>query len=132
MDSTTQTLVTLGVRVSVKSVYVAEQSQPANSYYVFAYRIGVKNESSEAVQLTHRFWNIIDGLGDHKTVEGEGVVGVQPIIQPGETYFYVSGSVMRTAIGKMYGFYTFVRQSDGGVFEARIPAFLLIEPSLLN
>lgn len=98
-----QTAITRGVKVSVETFYQMDYSNPLASEYMFAYRITITNQSEHMLQLLRRHWNIIDGTGLLKEVEGEGVVGEQPIIYAGASYQYISGCNINTEIGKMYG-----------------------------
>ncbi len=124
-------MVTHGVRISVRTAYVPEQSSQKNNTFVFAYHITIANETGHTVQLLRRRWLIQDALGERREVRGEGVVGQQPVLQPGQTHAYVSGSVLKTPIGTMDGYYTMARM-DGSEFEVKIPAFTLVASFLLN
>ncbi|MCA9603216.1 MAG: Co2+/Mg2+ efflux protein ApaG, partial [Myxococcales bacterium] len=110
---------TRGVRVSVESQYLAEQSAPSQNRYVFAYTIQIANESSRAVQLRSRHWVITHGDGHVEEVRGPGVVGAQPHLSPGEAFKYTSGAVLRTPRGTMHGEYNMV-DSDGEPFDVDI------------
>ena len=129
---TSRSLVTEGVRISVRSIFVPEQSSLKHGNFVFAYRITIRNESNYTLQLLSRHWDILDGLGDRRVVEGDGVVGLQPVIEPNNEHTYMSGSVFPTPVGVMQGHYNMVRVSDGTPFQVDIPQFLLIAPFLLN
>jgi ApaG protein len=124
--------VTLGIRVEVRTIYLGDESSPAQSHYVFAYQVKIVNESDDVVQLLSRKWNIVDALGERRTVEGEGVVGKQPVLARGEFHEYVSGCDFRTPIGKMGGYYLFVRSHDASEFKVRIPSFVMVAPAFLN
>jgi len=126
------TAITDGVKVSVETVYQPEYSNPANEHFMFAYRVEISNLSDYAVQLMRRQWFIFDSNSSRREVEGEGVVGLQPIIQPGETYVYVSGCNLKTDMGSMKGAYLMKRDIDGSEFEVDIPEFQLIAPYKLN
>jgi ApaG protein len=126
------TQITEGVKVSVVTEYQADYSSPTHSHYVFTYKISIENCSNFTVQLLRRHWYIYDSNGSFKEVEGEGVVGKQPVLEPGEVHQYVSGCNLKTGIGKMYGTYLMERAVDGKQFEALIPEFTLIVPYLLN
>lgn len=126
------TAITQGVKISVETVYQDEHSNPANEHFMFAYRIEVENLSDYAIQLMRRKWSIFDSNGTVREVEGEGVVGVQPVIDPGQSYAYVSGCNLKTELGNMEGFYTMVRLVDDTSFEVDIPKFQLIVPYKLN
>lgn len=123
---------TCGITVWVECEYQAEYSNPANMHYMFAYRITIKNDSDYTIQLLSRHWDIFDSLGEYKCVEGEGVVGQQPILAPGESHQYVSGCNLKTEMGYMQGYYTMVRQLDGQEFRVKIPRFNLIAKFKLN
>ncbi len=126
VDNTQPSAVTAGIRVSVRSIFLPEQTNAHENNYVFAYRINIKNESLTTIQLLRRYWDICDGLGNRKVVSGDGVIGRQPIIQPGEEYTYTSGTSFQTPIGKMSGFYTMLNLADNSEFNVQIPTFLLI------
>jgi ApaG protein len=123
----TSSSVTLGVRVSVRSQYLAEQSSPRDDRYVFAYTVSISNEGSEPAQLRTRHWIITDGRGVVEEVRGDGVVGEQPSLQPGQTFQYTSGCVLPTPVGTMQGSYRMWR-TDGSYFDATIAAFSLASP----
>ncbi|MFT4570010.1 MAG: ApaG protein [Hyphomicrobiaceae bacterium] len=123
--------VTDGIRVEVESFYIPEQSDPADDRYVFAYRIRISNESDDVVQLVRRHWVITDGDGSTREVDGEGVVGEQPVLDCGETHEYMSGAVLRGPVGKMTGSYE-MHRADGSMFDAAIPAFELNMPRTLH
>lgn len=124
--------ITDGVKVMVETVYQPEYSNPANEHYMFAYRIVIENLSDYSIQLLRRHWHIFDSNGSHREVEGEGVVGIQPIIEPGESHEYVSGCNLKTDIGSMKGTYQMKRLLDGIQFTVTIPEFTLIAPFKLN
>ncbi|MCZ4243202.1 Co2+/Mg2+ efflux protein ApaG [Pedobacter punctiformis] len=126
------TAITDGVKVSVETVYQPEYSNPANEHFMFAYRIEISNLSDYAVQLMRRQWFIFDSNSSRREVEGEGVVGIQPIINPGETHVYVSGCNLKTDMGSMQGKYLMKRLMDEAEFEVDIPEFTLIAPYKLN
>jgi ApaG protein len=126
------TATTNGIRISVETFYQAEMSQPLRREHLFAYRITIVNDSPYAVQLLHRHWTISDGNGEQRTVQGEGVVGQQPVLEAGGLYQYVSGVPIKSEIGAMYGYYTMQRQADSAIFEAQIPKFTLVVPSKNN
>jgi len=126
------TAITQGVKISVETIYQDEHSNPANEHFMFAYRIEVENLSDYAIQLMRRKWSIFDSNGTVREVEGEGVVGVQPVIEPGQSYAYVSGCNLKTEIGSMEGFYSMIRLVDHTTFKVDIPQFQLIVPYKLN
>ena len=118
---------TRSIRVAVKPAYLDDQSDPEDDRYVWAYTVTIENKGHESVQLMSRVWNITDGTGHTDEVRGEGVVGAQPVIAPGESFEYTSGCPLETASGYMVGRYQMVSAS-GEPFEAEIPAFLLESP----
>lgn len=126
------TAITDGVKVSVETIYQPEYSNPANEHFMFAYRVEISNLSDYPIQLMRRQWAIFDSNSSHREVEGEGVVGVQPIINPGESHVYVSGCNLKTDIGSMQGKYVMSRLVDEAEFEVEIPEFQLIAPYKLN
>lgn len=126
------TAITRGVKISVETIYQDEYSNPANQHYVFAYRINIENLSDYSIQLKRRQWFIFDSNGTNREVEGEGVVGLQPIMEPGEGHSYVSGCNLTTDIGTMSGSYLMTRLGDDTEFIVEIPEFNLIVPYRLN
>jgi ApaG protein len=127
----TSTAVTEGIRVSVRSRYLAEQSFPMARRYVFAYSVRIANEGRRAAQLRNRHWIITDAEGKVENVRGPGVVGKQPLLGPGEHFEYTSGCVLETPTGQMRGTYEMLA-SDGRVFDAAIAPFLLAPPHSVN
>jgi ApaG protein len=125
------TAVTEGIRVSVKSEYLADQSVPASKRYVFAYTVRIENEGSEPAQLRTRHWIITDGSGKVEEVRGPGVVGQTPYLRPGERFEYTSGCVLQTPRGDMRGTYQ-MHRPDGREFDAMIARFVLAQPHSLN
>jgi ApaG protein len=122
---------TRGVAVRVSVSFMAEQSEPARGRWFWAYHIRIENSSKQAVQLLTRHWVIMDGRGVKQEVRGEGVVGEQPVIEPGDSFDYVSGCPLDTPTGAMEGSYHMVAE-DGSTFEATIPRFTLIGPVVLQ
>lgn len=127
---TTQT--TSGVKISVESTYQSEYSNPENEHFMFAYRITIENLSEYTVQLVRRHWNIYDSIGLNKQVDGDGVVGEQPILAPGEMHQYVSGCNLKSDMGFMEGYYEMIREIDNSIFHVHIPRFNLIANYRLN
>lgn len=121
-------LITAGVQVSVETFYQEDYSNPLQGEYMFAYRVEIENYNSFAVQLHRRHWYIFDSNATRREVEGEGVVGVQPIILPGETYRYVSGCNLKTEIGKMVGTYEMENLDTREIFTVQIPSFDMVVP----
>ncbi len=124
-------VVTQGIRVTVSSAYVAEQSAPASKRYVFAYTVKIMNEGGEPAQLRTRHWIITDGNGKVEEVRGPGVIGQQPSLKPGEEFEYTSGCVLQTARGEMRGTYQ-MQRPGGEMFDAVIAPFVLALPYTLN
>ncbi len=124
--------ITKGIEISVETLYVARQSNPRESHYFFMYEIIIENKNDFSMQLLRRHWNIFDSNGEYRVVEGEGVVGEIPVIEPGEKYTYNSGCNLCTEMGKMSGFYTMKRLIDEREIDVTIPEFYLITPGKLN
>jgi ApaG protein len=119
--------ITRGIRINVTPSFLAEQSDPANEDYVWAYTVEIENTSPVTVQLTARRWQITDRNGITQIVQGPGVVGEQPILREGDAFTYTSGCPLSTPSGLMRGYYS-MKTLDGEVFEAQIPAFSLDSP----
>ncbi|WP_347156865.1 Co2+/Mg2+ efflux protein ApaG [Pontibacter chitinilyticus] len=126
------TKTTQGVKVTVTTNYLPDYSSPVQQHFVFAYKIKIENNSEFTVKLLRRHWYIHDSTGVVREVEGEGVVGQQPTLEPGESHEYVSGCNLKTGMGKMRGTYLMERLVDGKQFNASIPEFTLIVPYKLN
>jgi ApaG protein len=120
--------VTKGIRVTVESSYLADQSDPTNSRYVFAYTVTIANEGRETVQLRTRHWIITDAVGHVEEVRGDGVVGEQPVLRPNQAFRYTSGCILKTPWGTMNGTYQMYR-ADNSHFDAEIAPFLLATPT---
>jgi ApaG protein len=118
---------TRSIHVAVKPAYLDDQSDPDGERYVWSYTVTIENRGQEAVQLMSRYWNIVDGVGRTKEISGPGVVGAQPVINPGESFQYTSGCPLETSSGLMSGRYQ-MKAASGEAFEAEIPAFLLESP----
>lgn len=119
------TEITDGVKVTVETIYQSEYSNPANEHFMFAYRVRIENLGNYSVQLMRRHWYIFDSNGTRREVEGEGVVGLQPVIDPGENHEYVSGCNLKSDFGTMKGSYQVKRLVDNEEFEVTIPEFYL-------
>ncbi len=119
------------IEVDVETTYIAEQSAPDSNRYVFAYTVTIRNEGESAAKLLTRHWIINDGNGNVQEVHGEGVVGEQPYLRPGESYRYTSGTVIETPVGSMRGSYQMISDS-GEPFDATIPTFTLSQPNTLH
>ena len=127
----TSNSITDGIRVSVRSEYIPEQSTPSAKRYVFAYTIRISNEGSRLAQLRSRHWIITDGAGKVEEVRGPGVIGKQPALEPGQAFEYTSGCVLPTPRGEMRGTYQ-MQRADGSTFDAEIATFELALPYSLN
>lgn len=123
--------VTEGIRVTVRTTYVPEHSSPRDKRYVFAYTVRILNEGSVTAQLRTRHWIITDGQGHVEEVQGDGVVGAQPTLRPGQHFEYTSGCMLKTPRGTMHGTYR-MHCADGRVFDAAIAPFDLALPTTLN
>ena len=118
---------TRSVRVTVKPVYLEDQSSPGENHFVWAYHVRIENLGEETLQLRSRYWRITDAMGRVQEVHGPGVVGEQPVLEPGGSFEYTSGTPLSTPSGIMVGTYRMERR-DGEKFEVRIPAFSLDSP----
>jgi ApaG protein len=118
---------TRSITVTVRPYYLDEQSSPTDGHFVWAYHVRIENHGGETVQLRHRHWQITDAQGRTQEVRGAGVVGEQPVLRPGETFEYTSGTPLPTPSGIMMGSYQ-MEDSDGGTFDVAIPAFSLDSP----
>ncbi|WP_215222907.1 Co2+/Mg2+ efflux protein ApaG [Echinicola shivajiensis] len=120
------TAITQGIKVSVEATYQAEYSSPHQQHYVFTYKISIENNSAHTIQLLRRKWEVFDAGLSTKIIEGDGVVGQQPVLEPGKSHHYVSGCNLRSGLGKMKGEYYMERLQDGQVLAVEIPEFQLI------
>lgn len=120
------TAITEGISVSIEVTYQAEFSNPNQHHYVFTYKVTIENRSSATVQLMRRKWEIFDAAESSKIVEGSGVVGQQPVLEPGESHTYVSGCNLKSGLGKMKGVYYMEKLSDGRNIEVIVPEFQMI------
>ncbi|PHQ70702.1 MAG: Co2+/Mg2+ efflux protein ApaG [Sneathiella sp.] len=118
---------TRDIEVSVTPTYLTDRSVPEDDFYVWAYRVRIKNKGAAAVTLRNRHWQITDADGNTEIVEGEGVVGEQPFLRPGEAYEYTSGTPLPTPSGIMVGSYE-MESEEGTFFAVDIPAFSLDSP----
>jgi len=126
------TAITKGVKVTVETEYMPEYSSPAQYHYVFTYRITIENIGVHTIRLISRHWDIKDATHAKREVDGEGVVGKQPILEPNEAHQYVSGCNLKSGIGSMSGYYTMERVMDGKAFRVDIPDFIMVVPFKLN
>ena len=119
------------IEVTIQSRYLPEQSSPPDNQYAFAYHITLHNRGRETAQLLRRHWIITDANGETEEVEGDGVVGEQPVISPGARYEYTSGALLKTPIGTMQGTYHMIGE-NGTPFDTTIPIFRLAIPGIVN
>ncbi len=119
------------IDIKVRPTYIAYQSDPVNNHYVFSYTVTIRNNGSDAAKLLTRHWVITDGDGLIQEVKGEGVIGEQPHLKPGEGFQYTSGTFMNTPFGTMHGSYQMISDS-GEKFDAEIPTFQLSAPNTLH
>ena len=119
------------ISIHVNATYIDEQSKPDASQYVYAYTIRIENHGQSSAKLMSRYWRIADANNEIKEVAGDGVVGEQPKLLPGESYTYTSGVVLKTPTGTMTGYYVFNTQ-DNQEFHADIPMFALVQPHALH
>lgn len=118
-----------GIKVSVEPAYSDDRSSPVEHYYFWTYRVEIENLGAAPVQLRSRFWQITNAQGEVHEVSGDGVVGEQPVIQPGEAFSYISGAPLTTTSGIMLGSYQMENES-GQMFDVAIPAFSLDMPDM--
>lgn len=121
-------LITQGVEITVETYYQPDFSNPTHNEYMFAYRITLENHNSFPVQLLRRHWDIFDSNGEYREVDGDGVVGQQPVLNPGEVFRYVSGCNLQSDMGKMWGHYEMINLLSQQSFEVEIPAFDMLAP----
>lgn len=124
--------VTNGVKIAVETAFQPFYSDAGKNEYVFSYTVTIENLSDFTIQLRRRHWFIYESTGGIDEVEGEGVIGLQPILEPGQKHVYTSGCNLHTPIGKMSGFYQMERTMDGRFFDVKIPSFTMVAPYLLN
>ncbi len=123
---------TEGVSITVETFYQPAQSNPLSSEYVFAYRITIENLGDVPVRLLRRHWQIVDSNGSYREVDGDGVVGQQPVIPPGDHYQYISACNLRSEMGKMWGSYAMENLFNKRMMEVTIPEFQLVAPFKMN
>lgn len=124
--------ITEGIEIRVETFYQADYSKPVLNEYMFAYRITIENHNSFSVKLLKRHWKIFDSNGEFREVEGEGVIGEQPVIKHGEQFNYVSGCNLKTEMGKMEGIYEMQNLNNLQLFNVTIPEFEMIAPAKNN
>ena len=125
--STRYSATTESINVTVKPIYLDDQSSPTESHYVWAYQVTIENTGFETVQLLNRYWRITDSMGRVQEVRGAGVVGEQPTLEPGESFEYTSGTPLTTPSGIMVGSYE-MESANGRRFDVEVPAFSLDSP----
>ena len=130
--NTMESAVTEGVKISVEQFYQPDYSNPQQREFMFAYRVSIENNNSYSVQLLRRHWYIKDSSTEKREVEGEGVIGVQPIIAPNEKYQYISGCNLKSELGQMYGTYLMENVETKKKFEVEIPVFQMEAPFKRN
>jgi ApaG protein len=123
---------TNNIEITVEAKYWPKHSLPKENHYFFIYYITIQNKSDYSVQLLSRHWDIFDSNGDKREVDGEGVVGETPVIEPGQKFEYNSGCNLQSEIGYMKGHYTFIRLLDEKSFKVEIPRFDMVMPAKLN
>lgn len=119
------------IQVDVETRYIEDQSNPEKNYYVFAYTITIKNKGDQTAQLISRHWVITDSNHKVQEVRGDGVIGEQPVLKPGERFVYTSGTMLETSVGTMKGSYQ-MKADDGSQFDATIDEFVLSTPRVLH
>ena len=124
--------ITEGISITVETFYNHQESNPMMNEYSFAYRVSIDNFSNFPVKLLRRHWHIFDSNGSYREVEGEGVIGQQPVLEPGDSFQYMSGAVIRTDMGRMVGNYQMENMLNKKLFEVQIPEFDLIAPYKMN
>jgi len=127
-----ETLTTNGITVSVETQYLPTHSDPRGMKFIFGYHITIENGSPFIVQLLRRHWVIQHADGRLREVEGEGVIGEQPVLNPGDSHEYSSFCDLDTDIGRMHGTYLMSRHNDGSLFEVAIPEFRMVAPFRMN
>lgn len=123
---------THNIEISVEVKYWSQHSMPKENHYFFVYFITIENKSDFSVQLLRRHWDIFDSIGDKRVVDGDGVVGETPVLEPGQKFEYNSGCNLTSELGYMKGYYTLIKLMDGKEFNVDIPQFDLIVPAKLN
>lgn len=123
---------TKDIAVKVETHYQDQESQPDLEHFVFAYRVTIENQGDHTIKLLRRYWHITDAKTYKQEVEGEGVVGRQPVLEPGQSHQYVSGYNFQTELAKMSGFFTMEKITDGEQFKVDIPEFLMMVPYRYN
>ncbi|QDO93726.1 Co2+/Mg2+ efflux protein ApaG [Formosa sediminum] len=125
-------LVTRGIKISVKTTFEGTLYRNYNVEYAFGYQISIENKSKDTVQLYARHWNVLDALSTTQEVSGEGVVGLKPILHPGESHTYKSGCMLSSPFGAMSGYYYMINLNNSKTFKVNIPSFKLSAPFAIN
>lgn len=123
---------TSNIEISVEVKYWPQHSMPRENHYFFVYFISIVNKGDYSVQLLKRHWDIFDSTGDKRVVDGEGVVGETPVLEPGEKFEYNSGCNLTSEMGYMKGYYTLINLMNSREFQVEIPRFDLVVPAKLN
>ncbi|MBX2844811.1 MAG: Co2+/Mg2+ efflux protein ApaG [Saprospiraceae bacterium] len=124
--------VTNSISISVETQYQPEHSSPLDNQYLFAYQITIQNKGEATVQLLTRHWFIFDAIGKHEQVKGDGVVGKQPILKPGEEFQYISACPLRSPMGYMKGIYTMQNINTSDQFQVAVPKFIMVATERKN
>lgn len=124
--------ITRGIKVSVKTNFEGTFYKNYKMHFAFGYIVTIENQSSEAVQLTSRHWEIYDSLNNTEIIDGEGVIGKKPVLKPGEKHSYSSGCLLASPYGSMRGFYNMISFNSSKIFKVTIPTFKLSAPFALN
>lgn len=124
--------ITEGVEVAVVTKYMQDYSSPEQFHFVFGYKVKITNNSDQTIQLLNRTWEIFDSCGLNRGVNGEGIVGQRPVLEPGQSHEYTSGCNFKSSIGKMKGSYEFQKMLDNSTFNVTIPEFTMVAPFKLN
>jgi len=127
-----KTQITKGIKISVQSTFQPLYSKPILGQFVFSYHITIENQGKQTVQLLRRHWLITDSLGAQREVEGKGVIGLQPVLEPGDIHTYDSWCPLATAIGQMEGSFLMLNADTQLTFKAKVPRFHLVSPVALN
>lgn len=126
------TQITKGIKISVKTAFEGTFFKNHRIHFAFSYEVTIENQSKDPVQLQSRHWQIFDALNEEEIVDGEGVIGKKPVIQPGAHHTYTSGCLLTSPIGAMRGYYTMINLSNTRRFKVLIPTFKLNSPFALN
>ena len=126
------TQITKGIKISVDTEFQGTYYKDTKLLYAFEYSISIENQSSDVVQLNSRHWVILDSLNNEEVVNGEGVIGKKPVLQPGKTHNYKSGRFLSSPFGAMYGYYRMINLNSTKKFNVIIPSFKLSAPFALN